>query len=136
MLRLAGMLLVASTVWGQLAEAADELPPEAKTQLQGFVGTWAVQGSVGESPLKGTFVDKWAPAGHGPLADYTVSMGNAKSQGNVMLGWDQDVGEIRQLSFFSDGLLEYVRFKQQAPGQFTGEYTSSGLASRSHASAS
>ncbi len=127
MVRLAGVVLAVSTVWGQLACAADQLPVEAKAQLQRFVGIWAVQGSVGEAPLKGTFATRWAPAGHCLLADYAVAVGDRKSQGNILFGWDPNAGEIRQLSFFSDGLLEYVQFKQQAPGQFTGEYTSSGL---------
>jgi hypothetical protein len=64
------------------------------------------------------------------FADYTLSIGDGKTEGNILFGWDSNAGEIRQLSCFSSGVLEYVRFKQQAPGQFTGEYTSSGFGQR------
>jgi len=90
-------LFAASMVVGQAEDPA--VPQRAKDALNFLVGSWTVDGRVGEQKYKGEQQTRWAQGKHCVIANWTGSLGNREVHGTAIIGWDAGEGQVVDAGF-------------------------------------
>jgi hypothetical protein len=98
------------------------LPDNAVKELKFFVGDWTVEGDVLGMALKGSWSARWAPQKHCQLISYALTLNGEKVFGNGVMGWDAAKKELVVQMFYSNGVMESIRYRLESPGVFKGVF--------------
>lgn len=96
------------------------LPDDIVKELRFFVGEWTVEGEVLGKALKGRWSAKWSPEKHCLLIRYPLALDGEEIFGNGVMGWDTATKELLIQMFYSNGVMENVRYTVESPGVFKG----------------
>jgi hypothetical protein len=91
-------LLAASMVVSGQA-TSPEISQQAKAELDFLVGTWTIEGRVGDQKFQGEQQVKWAPGKHCLIENWTGALGEMKVHGTAVIGWEVDEGQIVDTGF-------------------------------------
>lgn len=99
------------------------LPPNIAKELGFFVGDWAMDGTVAGKALTGRWSGKWAPEKQCILIRSELTLDGQQACSNGVSSWDAGKGEIVTVQFFSNGVMEEIRYKLASPGVLKGTYS-------------
>ena len=101
------------------------LPDNIAKELRFFVGEWTVEGEVLGMALKGRWSARWSPQRHCLLITYPLTLDVKEIFGNGVMGWDTANKEVLTQIFYSNGVMETVRYTVESPGIFKGVFVGS-----------
>ena len=113
-------LFVATVVHG--AEQS-QVPKKMIGELQGLVGTWEVEGRIGDEKITATWSARWAPGKHCLMRRSTRLKEDQKIVGIGVIGWDAATETITEQVFFSNNDCALLRWKVMSPDKWEGVVT-------------
>ncbi|MHB0959070.1 MAG: hypothetical protein ACYC0X_27335 [Pirellulaceae bacterium] len=101
------------------------LPDDIVKEMRFFVGEWTVEGEVLGKALKGRWSAKWSPEKHCLVIRYPLALDGEEIFGNGVMGWDTATKKLLIQMFYSNGVIETVRYTVESPGVFKGAFAGS-----------
>lgn len=123
MTALCAIVITASAILGQPDAKQSALPDNIVKELNYYVGEWTVEGNLAGKPLKGRWSSRWANQKQCLLVTSSLNLDGEQVHANGVSGWDAGRQEIVTMAFFSNGVLEDIRYKVASPGVLKGVYT-------------
>ncbi len=130
-MRLSTISMLALAVLGNLVcaqeEAAPEaankaqMPPEAVRVLAYYVGSWSVEGTVGDKPLKGTGRFDMPEGQYCVIGSVSFAVDGQTERFSIVSGWDSSTGWLTEQGVGSDGGVYSLRWKNVSAAVDEGE---------------
>ena len=123
------LIAVAASCIGTVAVAEDKpgIPDEIIAELDGLVGTWAVDGNVGDKKQTGDFICRWAQNRQNRrcciIGDFSYTIGDQLSSGVTLIGWNATEGCIEDRGFDAQGGNGRLLWTVKSPTHWTGVIT-------------
>jgi hypothetical protein len=120
--------VVAATLVPAYGQEQTEVPGDILAELDYFVGTWQIEGRIGEKQLKGTWSTRWARGKHCLIQQSSETVeGEAKpAMSTGVCGWDPAKKRITHHVFWSDNTCYTLRYMVKSPTEWEGEVTGVG----------
>jgi hypothetical protein len=99
------------------------LPANIAKELEFFLGEWKAQGNQAGKTLTGRWSAKWAPQKQCILLNALFTLDGEEAHGTGISGWDNSKEEVVTRTFYSNGVVEDIRYKLASPGVLKGVHT-------------
>jgi hypothetical protein len=110
----ASLIAVVVLLGSAVSFAADEtqIPEDLVKVLNYYVGNWAVEGKIGDSPLKGKAVFRMSPGKHCILGSCSVQAEGQRIHFSLVSGWDSSTGWSTEQGLESDGGIYTLKWRK------------------------
>jgi len=105
------------------AQQSGAMPDNIAKEFAFFVGDWTVEGDLAGKTLKGRWCAQWAPETQCLLVRSHYVVDGEQVSSNGISGWDAGKEEVVTVQYFSNGVLEDIRYKLVSPGVLKGVYS-------------
>ena len=117
----AALLAVLGATTALQGQEEGQVPKEMLKELQYLVGTWKVEGIVGDEKVEGTWSVRWGPGKYCLMRQSSVSFGDETVTGIGIIGWDGATKTITEQVFSSKNDSALLRWKVLPSGNWEGE---------------
>lgn len=108
-----------------LAQEASGIPDEIVKELGSIVGTWEVEGKIGDKKQTGGFTLRWARTDEKKkiclIGEFSYKTGEEVRSGITLIGWDAAKKCIEDRGFDANGGNATLYWKVKSPTQWQGE---------------
>lgn len=108
-----------------LAAEASGIPDEIVKELGSLVGTWEVEGKVGDKQQTGGFTLRWARTDEKEkiclIGEFSYKTGEEVKSGVTLIGWNAGKKCIEDRGFDANGGNATLYWKVKSPTQWQGE---------------
>lgn len=117
-----GLALLGATTWGQETSG---VPDTIINELETLVGTWEVEGKIGEITETGQFTCRWARSDDGKKyclrGRFSYKKGDKTRSGVTLIGWNAANNRIEDRGFDVNGGSGMLLWTVESPGKWKGD---------------
>jgi hypothetical protein len=118
------LALLCGTAWGQEKPG---IPEDIIKELDGLVGTWEVEGKIGDVTETGQFTCRWANSDDGKkcclTGRFSYKTGDKSRSGVTLIGWNAVCNCIEDRGFDVNGGNGRLLWTVESPNQWQGDLT-------------
>ena len=98
-----------------------KMPKEVQQYLQGWAGEYNIEGTWGDTPVKGRLSARLSRGRHANLYDWSFKMGDKDLHISTVEGWDAAGGWTIEQGVASDGEIFTTHWSKKADSMWVGE---------------
>jgi hypothetical protein len=118
------LALFCATAWGQETSG---IPEDIIKALDGLVGTWEIEGKIGDATETGQFTCRWAKSDDGRkcclTGRFSYKKGDKTRSGVTLIGWNAVHNCIEDRGFDANGGNGRLLWTVESPDKWQGDLT-------------
>jgi hypothetical protein len=123
---LASAMVLALVCSAARAQESAGIPEAIIQELDGLVGTWEVEGNIGDISVKGQRIIRWVRSEDGRkiclMTRVTDMRGDNSVSGVSLIGWNAVENRIEDRGFGANGEHATLSWTVESPGKWNGDW--------------